>query len=109
MKLKWRIARGTSEINAVNNGKFGVIVGDPIMGNLTAIMPSARGYPVQVLLRTTSNRYLLVANDGSIPHRQMLSPIQRQVESMSSTASPTSPPLAQIKSLHSSAIPWGLQ
>ncbi|KAF2670610.1 alpha/beta-hydrolase [Microthyrium microscopicum] len=41
------IARGTSEPNSKTNGKFGSIVGDPIMANLTAIMPNTRGYPVQ--------------------------------------------------------------
>ncbi|KAF2429791.1 alpha/beta-hydrolase, partial [Tothia fuscella] len=39
------IARGTSESNAKVDGKFGTIVGDPLMRNLTAIMPNARGYP----------------------------------------------------------------
>jgi hypothetical protein len=38
-------ARGTSEI-----GKFGYRVGDPLIGNVTAILPGARGYPVQVRL-----------------------------------------------------------
>ncbi|KAE9962891.1 hypothetical protein BLS_009913 [Venturia inaequalis] len=43
------IARGTSEPNfKEGNGKFGVVVGDPLIGNLTAKFPTARGYPVQV-------------------------------------------------------------
>lgn len=42
-------ARGTSEPNDEHgNGKFGVIVGDPIVSNTTLILPGARGYPVQV-------------------------------------------------------------
>ncbi|KAE9988982.1 hypothetical protein EG328_003298 [Venturia inaequalis] len=42
------IARGTSEPNfKEGNGKFGLVVGDPLIGNLTAKFPSARGYPVQ--------------------------------------------------------------
>jgi cutinase len=41
------VARGTSEPNFAPDGKFGVVVGDPIISNLTAILPNARGYPVQ--------------------------------------------------------------
>lgn len=37
------IARGTSE-----PGPFGVIVGDPLVKNVVAAMPTARGYAVQV-------------------------------------------------------------
>ncbi|KAH7311346.1 cutinase-domain-containing protein [Stachybotrys elegans] len=35
-------ARGTSE-----SGKFGYRVGDPVIGNVTAVLNGARGYPVQ--------------------------------------------------------------
>jgi cutinase len=42
------VARGTSEPNyEQGDGKFGVIVGDPIVSNTSAILPGARGYPVQ--------------------------------------------------------------
>ncbi|QDS72370.1 hypothetical protein FKW77_008324 [Venturia effusa] len=42
------VARGTSEPNyKEGNGKFGVVVGDPLIGNLTKKFPTARGYPVQ--------------------------------------------------------------
>ncbi|KAK0390631.1 hypothetical protein NLU13_0135 [Sarocladium strictum] len=41
-------ARGTSEPNfEAGDGKFGVIVGDPVVSNTTAALPGARGYPVQ--------------------------------------------------------------
>ncbi|KAF3903476.1 Cutinase [Dactylellina cionopaga] len=40
--LEILVARGTSE-----PGKFGIIVGDNLVGNVTAILPGARGYPVQ--------------------------------------------------------------
>jgi hypothetical protein len=36
-------ARGTSE-----PGPYGVIVGDPLVKNVVAAMPGARGYAVQV-------------------------------------------------------------
>ncbi|ROT36170.1 alpha/beta-hydrolase [Sodiomyces alkalinus F11] len=39
-------SRGTSEPNA-DGGKFGVIVGDPVVSNTSAILAGARGYPVQ--------------------------------------------------------------
>ncbi|KAF2397612.1 alpha/beta-hydrolase [Trichodelitschia bisporula] len=41
------VARGTSEPNYANGGKFGVVVGDPVVSNLTKVLPGARGYPVQ--------------------------------------------------------------
>jgi hypothetical protein len=41
-------ARGTSEPNyEAGGGKFGVVVGDPVVSNTTARLPGARGYPVQ--------------------------------------------------------------
>ncbi|CAI4215601.1 unnamed protein product [Parascedosporium putredinis] len=40
------VARGTSEPNAAG-GKFGIVVGDPVVSNTTAKLPGARGYPVQ--------------------------------------------------------------
>jgi cutinase len=43
-----RKARGTSEPNYAEGGKFGVIVGDPVVSNLTEVLPGSRGYPVQV-------------------------------------------------------------
>jgi hypothetical protein len=44
-----KIARGTSEVNdKAKSGKFGIIVGDQVITNLTKVMPNARGYPVQV-------------------------------------------------------------
>lgn len=47
-----RKARGTSEPNyEEGDGKFGFIVGDPIVSNVTEILPDARGYPVQVRTR----------------------------------------------------------
>jgi hypothetical protein len=39
-------ARGTSE-----NGKFGYRVGDPVIGNITEVLPGSRGYPIQVRFR----------------------------------------------------------
>ncbi|KAL2753067.1 carbohydrate esterase family 5 protein [Sodiomyces alcalophilus JCM 7366] len=41
------VARGTSEPNFADGGKFGVIVGDPVVSNASMILPGARGYPVQ--------------------------------------------------------------
>ena len=42
-------ARGTSEPNYVaGGGKFGIVVGDPVVSNTTLVLPGARGYPVQV-------------------------------------------------------------
>jgi hypothetical protein len=43
------IARGTSE-----PGPFGVIVGDPLIRNVVAAIPSARGYAVQVYFDSSS-------------------------------------------------------
>lgn len=40
-------ARGTSEPNFEPAGKFGVIVGDPVVSNVSARLPDVRGYPVQ--------------------------------------------------------------
>ncbi|PKS04923.1 hypothetical protein jhhlp_008289 [Lomentospora prolificans] len=40
------VARGTSEPNA-EGGKFGIIVGDPVVSNTTVKLAGARGYPVQ--------------------------------------------------------------
>lgn len=49
--LTLKAARGTSEPNyEEGDGKFGVVVGDPVVSNVTAILPDARGYPVQVCL-----------------------------------------------------------
>lgn len=46
------VARGTSEPNyEEGDGKFGFIVGDPIVSNVTEILSEARGYPVQVRIR----------------------------------------------------------
>lgn len=43
------VARGTSEPNyEAGGGKFGIIVGDPVVSNVTELLPGARGYPVQV-------------------------------------------------------------
>ncbi|KAK1713334.1 cutinase-domain-containing protein [Colletotrichum acutatum] len=40
------VARGTSEPNYVGGGgKFGIIVGDPVVSNATVALPGARGYP----------------------------------------------------------------
>jgi cutinase len=36
-----------SEQNSRPNGEFGKMIGDSLMGNLTALIPGARGYPVQ--------------------------------------------------------------
>ncbi|PNS16976.1 mevalonate kinase [Sphaceloma murrayae] len=41
------VARGTGEPDFAQGGKFGVIVGDPVISNLTKVLPNARGYPVQ--------------------------------------------------------------
>ncbi|KAK4125528.1 carbohydrate esterase family 5 protein [Parathielavia appendiculata] len=41
------VARGTGEPNYANGGKFGVVVGDPVVSNTTLRLPGARGYPVQ--------------------------------------------------------------
>lgn len=38
-------ARGTSEPSFP---KFGVIVGDPVVSNVSAQLPGVQGYPVQV-------------------------------------------------------------
>ncbi|KXH39121.1 hypothetical protein CSAL01_03152 [Colletotrichum salicis] len=41
-------SRGTSEPNFVGGGgKFGIIVGDPVVSNTTVDLPGARGYHVQ--------------------------------------------------------------
>ncbi|KAF1816528.1 alpha/beta-hydrolase [Eremomyces bilateralis CBS 781.70] len=42
--LEILVARGTSEPNA-EGGKFGIVVGDPIVTNTTLVLPGARGYP----------------------------------------------------------------
>jgi hypothetical protein len=42
------VARGTSEPDYADGGKFGVVVGDPVVSNTTLALPGARGYPVQV-------------------------------------------------------------
>lgn len=43
------VARGTSEPNyEEGDGKFGFVVGDPVVSNVTEKLPEARGYPVQV-------------------------------------------------------------
>jgi cutinase len=43
------LARGTSEPNYEGgDGKFGIVVGDPVVTNTTLRLPGARGYPVQV-------------------------------------------------------------
>lgn len=43
------VARGTSEPNyEAGGGKFGIVVGDPVVSNVTEVLPGARGYPVQV-------------------------------------------------------------
>ncbi|KAK4033689.1 cutinase-domain-containing protein [Parachaetomium inaequale] len=42
------VARGTSEPNyEAGGGKFGIVVGDPVVSNTTLKLPGARGYPVQ--------------------------------------------------------------
>ncbi|TKX24094.1 cutinase-like protein 5 [Elsinoe australis] len=41
------VARGTGEPDFAQGGKFGVVVGDPVISNLTKILPNVRGYPVQ--------------------------------------------------------------
>ncbi|KAF2228174.1 cutinase-domain-containing protein [Elsinoe ampelina] len=41
------VARGTGEPDFAPSGSFGVVVGDPVISNLTRILPNARGYPVQ--------------------------------------------------------------
>jgi cutinase len=41
------VARGTSEINFEPDGKFGVVVGDPVVSNLTRVLDGVQGYPVQ--------------------------------------------------------------
>jgi hypothetical protein len=49
-------ARGTSEPNyEAGGGKFGVVVGDPVVSNTTLRLPGARGYPVQVGYPTLSS------------------------------------------------------
>lgn len=46
--LEVLIARGTGEGNSPDVvGKFGIVVGDPLIGNLTIAIPGVRGYPVQ--------------------------------------------------------------
>jgi hypothetical protein len=67
-------ARGTSEPNfEAGGGKFGVIVGDPVVSNTTAALPGARGYPVQVLPSTRTyygNYQLLTKSAHSIQPAQ---------------------------------------
>ncbi|WYZ42517.1 hypothetical protein EsH8_VI_000216 [Colletotrichum jinshuiense] len=49
------VARGTSEPNFEGGGgKFGIIVGDPVVSNTTLVLPGARGYPVQVRIQSIS-------------------------------------------------------
>jgi hypothetical protein len=45
------VARGTSEINFEPDGKFGVVVGDPVVSNLTRVLDGVQGYPVQTVPR----------------------------------------------------------
>lgn len=52
------LARGTSE-----PGPFGVIVGDPLVKNVVAAIPSARGYAVQVCVEI-----LCLEKHPLIPH-----------------------------------------
>lgn len=50
--LEILVGRGTSEPNyEAGGGKFGIVVGDPVVSNVTLQIPGARGYPVQVILR----------------------------------------------------------
>jgi hypothetical protein len=48
------IARGTGEYDRNTTGsngqvgKFGIVVGDPLVDSVVKLVPSARGYPVQV-------------------------------------------------------------
>jgi len=57
------VARGTSEPSFKDGGKFGVVVGDPVIGNLTKVFPSARGYPVQYPASTVNTSVPTGAND----------------------------------------------
>ncbi|KAK0391898.1 hypothetical protein NLU13_1396 [Sarocladium strictum] len=41
------VARGTSENSFADGGKFGVIIGDPIVSNVTQVLQGVQGYPVQ--------------------------------------------------------------
>jgi hypothetical protein len=51
-RLTLQIARGTGEYDRNTTGqtpgKFGIVVGDPLVDNVVLAVPNARGYPVQV-------------------------------------------------------------
>lgn len=52
-----RTARGTSEPSFP---KFGVIVGDPVVSNVSAKLAGVQGYPVQVLPITNTYNFSIV-------------------------------------------------
>ncbi|KXH50013.1 hypothetical protein CSIM01_07271 [Colletotrichum simmondsii] len=60
------VARGTSEPNYVGGGgKFGIIVGDPVVSNVTVALPGARGYPVQASTCTLISQIITGVRQGS--------------------------------------------
>ncbi|KAF4553218.1 Cutinase-like protein 1 [Elsinoe fawcettii] len=56
-------ARGTSEPDFAPDGKFGVVVGDPIFSNLTRIFRDVQGYPVQYPASGANNSATIGATD----------------------------------------------
>lgn len=65
-------ARGTSEPNFEPNGKFGLVVGDPVVSNVSRIIPGARGYPEQYPASTS------VVTGGVQGRRDVVNRLNRQ-------------------------------
>lgn len=81
-------ARGTSEPNYADGGKFGVIVGDPVVSNTSAILPGARGYPVQV--KPVSPRLLFSPKPAAFRPRKLQGDLTRPYFSCSTPPVPES-------------------
>jgi hypothetical protein len=53
--LDFLLARGTGEYDRNTTGangqlgKFGIVVGDPLVDSVVKLVPNSRGYPVQVI------------------------------------------------------------
>lgn len=92
------VARGTSEPNYEVNGKFGIVVGDPVVSNTTLKIPGARGYPVQVCLSYIS-KLKLSDNEISIPPPQT-SLVPSEAQMTSSPALRPSHGHVPVRSLH---------
>ncbi|KAF2220207.1 Alpha/Beta hydrolase protein [Elsinoe ampelina] len=56
-------ARGTSEPDFAPDGRYGVVVGDPIYSNLTRVFRDVQGYPVQYPASSANDSALMGATD----------------------------------------------